>query len=100
MRPLLALTLASLALLPFAAAEDCEPTTSTSDAEQTVVEVPGCALGVDTVICYVVVQHSEECGYGLWVFPESNGRPGLQRHDECRDDTCGGEIESDILVIF
>ena len=95
MRALLALVFA-VALVPPAGAEGCVPGTSTSSAEMTVIELPGC----NNTVCYVVVDHDASgCMGAVWVYPESNGVPGLQRADECRDDTCGGMTEADTYLL-
>lgn len=33
-----------------------------------------------------------------WIYMESNGRDGLQRQDEWRDDSCRGEYAADLLI--
>lgn len=37
---------------------------------------------------------------GLAVYEESNGIPGLQRHDPSFDGTCNGAIPSDNLILL
>lgn len=39
------------------------------------------------------------CLISLWIYQESNGIPGLQRADAIRDDTCGGILQPDVLLI-
>ncbi len=34
---------------------------------------------------------------GWWIYEESNGIDGLQRHDDNVDDTCGGTVAPDTL---
>ena len=33
-----------------------------------------------------------------WIYAESNGRDGLQRQDDWRDDSCSGEYAPDMLI--
>lgn len=40
------------------------------------------------------------CLFSIWFYQESNGMEGLQRIDEVKDDTCGGQIEGDTLAFF
>lgn len=77
-------------------AQECEPSTSTTDETQTVItaETPAGTF-------YVATDHCQpECIFSVWVFQESNGIDGLQRNDEVRDDTCGGQIEADVFPLF
>ena len=95
MRLVLAIAFA-LALLPPAGAQECVPGASTSNEDMTVVEVPNPVCGT---VCYVVVDHDMEGCFGaVWVYPEANGIAGLQRGDECHDDTCGGQVGADVIL--
>lgn len=99
-----ALSLALLALLaPVAIAEEeCQPTTSDPEVDTGNVSHTGVDLSAYTLgRWYVDSDHERcfpfgsECTYSVWIAPESNGRDGYQRGDEMRDDTCGGQYESD-----
>ena len=65
-------------------ADECEPTTSNPE-----IEVLG--FYIDNDVC------QPECLFSIWIYEESNGIEGLQRSDEVKDDTCGGQIEGDTL---
>jgi hypothetical protein len=104
------LTFATLVLLAVpATAEECEPTTSEPE-----VDTGETAIGryyVDNDDCQDMsnpVSVLPGGGYGggggclfsVWIYQESNGIDGLQRGDEMKDDTCGGEIEMDTLPFY
>jgi len=80
------LTVAALAIAVPVSAQDCEP--SNADAE---VDLGG--LYVDNDPC------QPECLFSIWVYQETNGIEGLQRGDEVEDNTCGGQIESDTIIL-
>lgn len=83
--------LAIFALLALAApsgAQACQPTTSPAH-----VEAGGYYVFHDDSLC------PGPCPFVVWIYQESNGHPGLQRNDDARDDTCGGQIESDTLLL-
>jgi len=88
-----------LAIAVPAAADECVPKTSTSDEDTTVIDLPSCgATGLWD--CYLAVDHPGSCGDlgAVWLYGEFNGIPGLQRHDDCVDDTCGGQAHADTLL--
>lgn len=95
MRSPLALLAAATLLLPSAVAGHCTTwSTSVTDETQVVVEFP-----VDVVFRYLAIDKcTPECLFSVWVYPEANGIPGLQRADEMRDDTCHGMIDADVLL--
>lgn len=79
-------TLTTLAIATPALGEACTPTTSEPELDAAgTLYVDG-----DRMCC------SEFDVF--WVYVESNGIAGLQRADEFRDDTCGGQIPADTLV--
>lgn len=92
MRVLIALCLA-FALLPETVAAGCETSTTTP-----LLDTGETAAGQHYVV-------ADDCswwcvtGYMFWVYEESNGIPGLQRGDENVDDTCGGAIRADTVVL-
>lgn len=47
---------------------------------------------------YVAIDADEATVPLPWIYMESNGRDGLQRQDDWRDDSCGGEYAPDHLV--
>lgn len=81
------LALAALAVaVPATLAAGCEPTTSEPEVTQG-------EYYVDNDAC------QPECIFSIWVYQESNGIAGLQRSDEQVDNTCGGAIESDTIIV-
>lgn len=93
-----AIALVALAVLLVAAAPiapalhtGCVPSTSAA----TLMLGSG-ARNSDTV--YIAMDPGEATVPLPWIYMETNGRDGLQRHDDWRDDTCGGEYSGDMLV--
>lgn len=92
------IALAALALafvVPAApAAHGCLPS-----ASQALLSVgPGAR---DTTTFYVVIDSPTPSDLFIplpWIYEETNGRDALQRHDDWRDDTCGGEYAGDMLI--
>lgn len=91
--------LLALPIIAPALAAGCEPTTSRTDVDT--------GLGIDAAPRYYFVRdpcldNSDHCvSWGAtgipWLYQESNGIDGLQRADDIRDDTCGGQIAGDTL---
>ncbi len=87
-------------------AEGCVPTTTTPRICALGGALPDlCASGDISGTYYVDVDCSffwtgpgPECILSLWIYEESNGRPGLQRWDEVVDNTCGAIIDGDTII--
>lgn len=62
---------------------------------------PGKSEPTLAVGAYYVVNDvcQPSCAFAVWIYEETNGIQGLQRHDAGKDDTCGGFIEPDSMVI-
>lgn len=105
-RPLFLLLAALTALAVPTGAEACVPTTSEADVEAAgyyVDDLVSCTDRSFPWCTYVCIWQVDVClvETGLWyswVYQESNGIPGLQRHDDMWDDTCGGLIPGDTVV--
>lgn len=92
---LFALALVLLLANPASAEEPCY-TTSTTDDREIVVEYPADGPDPACVRCtaaYVVVDTfclpgvgDASCLMSVWIYPEANGIPGLQRGDEVKND--------------
>lgn len=89
---------AMLSLSTFAAAADCEMTTSSPEFD---TDPMGAGVGPR----FYVDDDSDRCArtglcvISIWVYEESNGVDGLQRGDEIVDDTCGGAAgPSDTII--
>lgn len=86
--------IAILALVLFLAAGGaashnyCEMTTSTPEAD----------TGPGPARFYIDNDPCAGCNFSLWIYMESNGVDGLQRGDDTKDDTCGGEYPSDTII--
>lgn len=81
-----------LAFLHPTLAKSCVPTTS-----------PAYTIGVDGVLVFYFT-HTEipdrHDQFPSWyIYQETNEIDGFQRRDDVWDDTCGGQIESDTIVI-
>lgn len=106
------LLFALLALAVPVRAHDCAGwTTSTTNDEMIVLEVPDHVLGVRYVVSDLCQDDERDAGdpndpyddrgpclFAIWLYYETNGIDGLQRGDELRDDTCHWMIESDTFV--
>lgn len=92
---LAALLLVVPALVPTApAAHGCRLSTSSA----VVVIGPGVRY---SLTLYVVLDVPTTGGLFIplpWIYEESNAFDGLQRADEWKDDTCGGEYAPDMLI--
>lgn len=81
------LSLAAILLLTTGAhAAECQMTTARPEVDTgaaPVASAPRFYVDDDGSLC-------EPCSISIWVYEESNGIGGLQRHDDVRDDTCGG----------
>jgi hypothetical protein len=91
MRRTLLLT-AALSFLLLLADPGVAATCPRSSSEPTAQQEAG------TITLYVIVDPCDE-SCNAWVYRETNGIAGLQRHDEFKDDTCGGVIPGDALVL-
>lgn len=81
------LTLATIAVaVPATLAAGCEPTTAEPEVAQQ-------GYYIDNDAC------QPECIVSIWIYQESNGIDGLQRSDEQVDNTCGGVIDSDTIIV-
>ncbi|HUR69955.1 MAG TPA: hypothetical protein VM370_11975 [Candidatus Thermoplasmatota archaeon] len=89
MRSILFLLVATLVLAGTPPALACGPTTSPAPANT-------CAI--QSSCFYVVVDVCTDC-VSIWVYQESNGRSGLQRHDSFDDDTCSGAYTGDTRIL-
>lgn len=101
---------ALLALSVSAAADECQMTTS--DPEVDTGETPAGRYYVDNDDCVQLPERPTDllpgggyggddgCIFSVWIYQESNGVDGLQRIDEVKDDSCGGEYEGDSLAFF
>ena len=89
---MVSLALATLALVvPVGAlASACIPSSSSTTTSATVN---------GRTIYYVDDNCGGNCLFSTWVYAETNGWPGLQRHDSMHDDTCGGLIPGDLNVV-
>jgi hypothetical protein len=66
---------------------------TTSDPEVTLDTLVAGTYYIDADIC-----SGPACIGSVWVYQESNGKPGLQRGDEVHDDTCGGLTQADTII--
>lgn len=106
------LLLALVALAVPVRADDCTTwTTSSTNDEMIVLDMPDNALGIDYVVNDLCQDDEGDegdpndpyddtgaCLFSIWTYQESNGLEGLQRGDEQRDDTCHWMIESDTFI--
>ena len=103
LRPILLASCLALAFIaPFAAASHCTTySTSTTGNGHVIIDVFGGApahheAGVPSYIAIDLCQ--PDCVFSIWLYPESNGIPGLQRGDSVVDDTCHGMIDADVDI--
>ncbi len=96
MKPQLIPVLFALALVAPVGAETCTPTTTfpVFTVHANVIGHPGYYLDIDGAAC---VLPTNACQVLVWVYEETNGIAGLQRQDEVKDDTCGGQIAGDTI---
>lgn len=85
-----------------AVGSECVPTTTDANVDtgetgfgRFYVAVWRCPPHCDIVSCLL-----GNCGSDAeaWVYQEANFIDGLQRQDATWDDTCGGQIEPDLLI--
>lgn len=93
MRPILTLLILASLLATTSHASECEPRTSRPDL--TIAIDDSTAVYVFDELCPLAI----DCIGSFWIYAESNGIPGAQRNDDVRDDTCGGRIPSDTIVL-
>lgn len=79
----------AIALAVPVSAQQCVPTTSNPEVTQ---EVAGKTFYVDNDEC------GNQCLFSIWIYEEDNGIKGLQRNDSFKDDTCKGQIPSDLII--
>ncbi|HUR68011.1 MAG TPA: hypothetical protein VM370_02110 [Candidatus Thermoplasmatota archaeon] len=100
----LAAALGAILVLTFghAAAFECAPTTTQPDATIDLSTAGGATYYVDDLCTLLgfATDHLVGCGDGApWVYEETNSIAGLQRGDEVVDDTCGGIIPRDTIIL-
>lgn len=100
MRAIHFLAVLAVALSITASAQSAACPSSDPDAQVRVWTTVGSGQA-DTWSFYIVTEMCDASGClaGTWVYRETNGYDGLQRLDELRDDTCGGLLEPDTLML-
>ncbi|HUR70059.1 MAG TPA: hypothetical protein VM370_12510 [Candidatus Thermoplasmatota archaeon] len=96
-RSLFVSCLLATALAAPALADGCVPTTTTPQ-----LDVAGALYVADDCEGVDPSPPNDHCITplgGKWVYQESNGIPGLQRQDDVVDDTCGGAIAGDTVLL-
>lgn len=86
--------LAIITMMAFAgAASGCEPTTASPEVS---ADIPVAGTFYVDKDCPSI--GGSEC-ISVWIYQESNGILGLQRNDDVHDNTCGGQIDHDTVVL-